>query len=93
MARMSIAPRRHDPYWDLDGADARHQRTKQRIVKLAAWFVIVVVLAFAATRLPAIDPEYLFFGAGRPILAGALMTLLASAALLALARIRYVSRR
>jgi len=90
--RPSIAPRRHDPYWDLDGTGARQQRNKQRLNKLAAWFAVVLVLAAVATQLPAIDPEYLTHGAGRPILAAALMAILAAAALLALARIRYVSR-
>ena len=92
MSRLSLVPRRHDPYWDLDGAGARQHRTKQRIVRLAAWVVLVAVLAFALTRLPAVDPDFLFRGAGRPLLAGALMTILAAAALLALARIRHVSR-
>ena len=73
VTRLSNVPRRHDPYWDLDGTGARHQRTKQRVVKLAAWLVVVLILGFAATRLPAIDPEYLLHGAGRPILAGALL--------------------
>lgn len=92
MSRPSVAPRRHDPYWDMDGADARHQRTKQRITRLAAWVVIVAILGLVLTRLPSIDPEFLIQGQGRPILAGALLTILGAAALLALARVRHVSR-
>jgi hypothetical protein len=92
VSRLSIAPRRHDPYWDMDGAGAQRVRTKQRVVRLAIWVVLVAVFAFAATRLPAIDPDYLIHGDGRPLLAGALLTLLGAAALLALARVRYVSR-
>jgi hypothetical protein len=88
---LSLA-RRHDPYWDMDGKGARLQRTKQRLIRLAVWVAVVAVLAFAATRLPSIDPEYLFQGAGRPILGGALLTILGSATLLALARVRHVNR-
>ena len=92
MPRLSLAPHRHDPYWDMDGTGARRIRNKRRVVRLAAWFVLIVALAFIATRLPAVDPDYLIAGAGRPILAGALMALLGAAALLALARVRHVSR-
>ena len=92
MSRLSVAPRRHDPYWDMDGAGARRVRTKQRAVRLAVWVVLLAVFAYVSTRLPSIDPDYLIHGAGRPILAGALLTLLGAAALLALARVRRVSR-
>ena len=92
MSRLSIAPRRHDPYWDMDGRGARHLRSRQRLVRLAIWVAIVAVFAIAATRLPTIDPDYLFNGDGRPLLAGALLTLLGAAALLALVRVRTVSR-
>jgi hypothetical protein len=92
VSRLSLAPRHHDPYWDMDGVGARHQRTKRRLVRLAVWVVLIATLAVIATRLPAVDPEYLVHGGGRPILAGALMTLLGAAALLALARVRHVSR-
>ena len=92
MSRLSIAPRRHDPYWDVDGTGAQRLRNKQRFVRIIIWLGIVVVLAFVATQLPSIDPEYLIRGDGRPILAGALLTVLGAAALLALARIRHVSR-
>ena len=93
MSRPSLAPRRHDPFWDMDGADVRRQRTKARVVRMASWFIVVVVLALVVTRLPSIDPEYLIRGDGRPIFAGALLTILAAAALLALARIRYLGKR
>ena len=93
MSRLSLASRRHDPYWDVDGAGARHQRTRQRIARIGVWFAIVVVLAVVVSQLATVDPEYLFRGAGRPILAGAMMTILGTAALLALAHIRHVSRR
>jgi hypothetical protein len=85
--------RRHDPYWDLDGEGARRVRARQRVVRYAMWFLLLVALAIVLTRLPSIDPTFLLTGEGRPVLAGALMALLGSAALLALARVRHVSRR
>ena len=88
MSRLSLAPNRHDPYWDVDGAGAQRLRTKQRLVRAAAWLVILVVLGFMATRLPSIDPEFLLRGEGRPVMAAALFGLLGSAAILALARVR-----
>jgi hypothetical protein len=90
--RLSLAARRHDPYWDMDGKGARRVRTKRRFAQLAVWFLVVLALAFVATRLPAVDPEYLIAGSGRPILAGALLSMLGAAALLALSRVRHVSR-
>ena len=92
MSRPSIAPRRHDPYWDVDGTGAQRLRTKQRVIRIVIWLGIVAILAVVATRLPSIDPDYLIRGAGRPVLAAALLTVLGAAALLALARIRHVSR-
>jgi hypothetical protein len=59
---------------------------------MAIWLAVIVALAFVATRLPSIDPEYLIRGSGRPILAGALLTILGSATLLALARMRHTRR-
>ena len=88
MSRPSVAPRRHDPYWDLDGANAQRQRTKQRVVRAVAWCVILLALVFMASRLPTIDPEFLLRGEGRPVMAAALFGLLGAAAILALARVR-----
>jgi len=88
VTRLSLAPRSHDPYWDMDGKGARRQRTKQRLVRYVTWVLILVIFALAAANLPRIDPEYLVRGDGRPLMAGALLTLLGAAALLALARIR-----
>ncbi|HLO36278.1 MAG TPA: hypothetical protein VK194_09355 [Candidatus Deferrimicrobium sp.] len=92
MSRLSLALHRHDPYWDVDGAGVRRQRTQRRIARTAVWFLVVLALAFVATRLPTVDPEFLIHGDGRPILAAALLTILGAAALLALARVRHVSR-
>jgi hypothetical protein len=89
---LSIAPRHHDPYWDMDGAGAQRMRANRRVVRYGAWLGALLVLAVVLTQLPAIDPEYLIHGGGRPILAASVMTLLGAAVLLALARVRYVSR-
>jgi hypothetical protein len=90
--RPSLANRRRDPFWDLDGAGARRARSRARIQRSVVWIVALAILAFGLSRLPAVDPAFLIDGGGRPILAAALMTLLGSAALLALARVRHVSR-
>ena len=92
MSRLSPTLRRHDPYWDLDGAGAQHDRTRQRLIRVATWLVIIAILAVVLTRLPSLDPEFLLRGEGRPLLAGGLMTILGAAALLALARVRNLSR-
>ena len=92
MHRLSLAPRRHDPYWDMDGRGARRVRTKRRFAQAVVWSLVVLALAYMSTRLPTIDPEYLVTGGGRPILAGALLTLLGAAALLALSRVRHANR-
>jgi hypothetical protein len=76
----------------MDGSGARRSRTQARAQRYAIWLAVLVALAVALTRLPAIDPEFLVHGEGRPILAGALLTILGAAALLALARVRHVSR-
>ncbi len=88
MPLPSLAPR-HDPYWDMDGAGARRQRAKRRIVRFVTWILALAVVAVASLHLPSIDPEYLVHGEGRPVMAAALLGLLGSAAILALARIRH----
>ena len=83
---------RRDPYWDMDGVGARRARIRKALVRYSAWLLILAVFVLVALNLPAIDPEYLIRGDGRPILAGALLALLGSAALLALARVRHTSQ-
>ncbi|MEA2547277.1 MAG: hypothetical protein QOI09_2550 [Chloroflexota bacterium] len=92
MSRLSPASPRHDPYWDVDGSGARRSRHQRRFVRWGVMAVAILVLAVLATRLPAIDPSVLASPAGKPILAGALLSLLVASILLAIARIRYVSR-
>ena len=92
MTRQSTAPRHHDPYWDMDGAGVQRRRTKRRIIRTLIWFIVVLALAFLATRLPTLDPNYVIQGEGRSVLAAALLGILGSAAGLALVRIRHTSR-
>jgi hypothetical protein len=92
VTRLSRAPNRHDPYWDLDGAGARRARDQRKSIKRGAMLVAIVLVAFLVTRLPAIDPTVLMSPEGKPLLAGALLSLLGVSVLLALARMRYVSR-
>jgi hypothetical protein len=73
----------------MDGAGARRQRAKRRIVRFVTWILALAVVAVASLHLPSIDPEYLVRGEGRPVMAAALLGLLGSAAILALARIRH----
>jgi hypothetical protein len=73
----------------MDGAGARRQRAKRRIVRFVTWILALAVVAVASLHLPSIDPEYLVHGEGRPVMAAALLALLGSAAILALARIRH----
>ena len=80
---------RRDPYWDMDGTGARRARVRKALVRYTAWLLILAVFVLFALNLPTIDPEYLIRGDGRLILAAALLTLLGSAALLALARIHH----
>jgi hypothetical protein len=88
VSRLSLATRR-DPYWEMDGQAARRDRMKRRLVRYVTWVLVLAVVAVASLHLPAIDPEYLVYGEGRPVMAAALLGLLGSAAILALARIRH----
>jgi hypothetical protein len=92
VTRLSRAPKQHDPYWDLDGTGVRRARDQRKSVKRGAMLVAILLVAFLATRLPAIDPSVLASPEGKPLLAGALLSLLGVSVLLGLARMRYVSR-
>jgi len=92
VTRSSRAPNRHDPYWDLDGAGVRRTREQRRHVRGAAMLAAIVLVLLLVSRLPAIDPTVLTTPEGKPLLAGALLCLLATSVLLAIARIRYVRR-
>lgn len=79
---------RRDPFWD-DGRGARRARIRRRIVRFGVLLIGAIVVATVVTRLPAIDPAFLLTGDGKPLTAGALMALLGSAILIALARMRH----
>ena len=66
--------------------------SKRSLDCIVSWLVVMSILGYVVTLLPSIDPEYLIRGDGRPILAGAMLTMLGAATLLALARIRHVSQ-
>ena len=91
MPRPSLAARRHDPFWDLDGTDARRVRSQRRLVRYGTWLIAILVAGLLATQLPSVDPTFLMQGDGKPLLAGAIMTLLAASVLLALSRIRHTT--
>jgi len=86
--RLTLSTGRHDPFWGVDGASARRARIQRRIVRYATALIAIIVLALVAVRLPAIDPEYMINGGGRPILAGTLLVLLAASVVLAVAKFR-----
>ncbi len=90
--RQTLSVHRRDPYWDLEGSGARRSRHQRRFFRWAVALVVVLVIALLVTRLPAIDPAILTSPDGRPILAGAILSLLAASVLLGLARLRSVNR-
>ncbi|HEX3427783.1 MAG TPA: hypothetical protein VHS36_03170 [Candidatus Limnocylindrales bacterium] len=92
MTRSPREPASHDPYWDLDGAGVRRAREQRRWVRRAMLLVGIVVVILVVSRLPAINPLVLTTPEGRPLLAGALLSLLGVSVLLAIARMRYVNR-
>ncbi len=88
MSRPSLASRRHDPFWDMDGSGVRRTRIQRRLARTLTWLIGILVLGVLATRLPSMDPSFLVTGAGRPILGGAILVLLAASVLLAVAKMR-----
>jgi hypothetical protein len=92
VSRLSLASHRHDPYWDLDGSGARRSRTHRRFVRWGVALVVILVIGLLVTRLPAIDASVLTGAAGKPILAGAILSVLAACVLVGLARLRSVNR-
>ncbi|HUQ79009.1 MAG TPA: hypothetical protein VM427_09100 [Patescibacteria group bacterium] len=93
MPRLTRSSKRHDPFWDMDGAGARRVRSQRRFARYATWLISFLVVAVVATRLPSIDPEFLVSGAGRPILGGAILALLAASVLLAVSKMREPNHR
>jgi drug/metabolite transporter superfamily protein YnfA len=92
VTRLSHAPQRHDPYWDLDGSSVRKARVQRRAIRRILTLLGIVLIVIVVSHLPAVDPSVLTSPEGRPLLAGALLCLLGVSVMLALARMRYVSR-
>jgi flagellar biogenesis protein FliO len=94
MLRLPFVPHHHDPFWDLDGAAARRSRSQRRFLNLGLALLAVLFLGFVVARLPAFDAQVLTTsGSLRPVLAIALLALLASCVLVGAARIRMTSMR
>jgi hypothetical protein len=83
----------HDPFWDMDGKGARRARLRRRFVRYAVLLIAILAVGVLVTRLPTVDPQYLISGEGRPIMAGALLALLGSSILMALAWMRKTTDR
>jgi hypothetical protein len=86
--RLSFASKGHDPFWDMDGTGAQRSRKQRRVARYLTWLIGIIVIGVVATRLPSVDAEFLISGAGRPILGGAILALLAASVLLALGKMR-----
>lgn len=93
MARLAHRSNHHDPFWDMDGKNARQSRLRRRIVRRASLILVALVAVAIAARLPSVDATELIAGYGKPILAAAIFAVLAASVLLGLARIRIASRR
>ena len=83
----ALLHRRRDPFWD-DGRGARRARLRRRFTRAVVAIIAIVLIAVVLTRLPAIDTEFVVNGGGRPIMAAAILALLASSIFVALARMR-----
>ena len=93
MPRLPLSPTRHDPFWGLDGRGARRRRIQRRVFRFLLLVLVAMFAGLVATRLPAFDPEVLTTAGNlRPVLAVALLALLASCTLAAAARMRVGSR-
>ncbi len=88
MPRFTPSSNSHDPFWDLDGEGARRSRSQRRFARYATWLIALLVVAVVATRLPAVDTDFLINGGGRPILVGAILALLCASVLLAVGKMR-----
>jgi hypothetical protein len=91
--RLSFPAARHDPFWDMDGKGARRSRLRRKATRTLVYVLVALVIAIVATRLPAIDPQFILSSDGRPFLAASIFTLLGSTILLGLARLRRPAKR
>jgi hypothetical protein len=89
MSRPTLSPSRHDPFWDLDGSAARRSRAQRRVFRVGLVLLVALFIGIVAARLPAFDPALITAnGTLRPVLAVALLALLAACVLVAGARMR-----
>jgi len=61
---MTLIPfRRTDPWWDMDGAGVRRDRTRRRIVGAVAFAIAIVACGLTtAAWLQALQPVFHHFG-------------------------------
>jgi hypothetical protein len=94
MRRWILKPRRHDPFWDLDGSAVRRSRTQRRLFTVGLAVLVVIFVGLVVARLPAFDPQLITTnGSLRPVLGVAILALLASCFLIAAERFRMTSLR
>lgn len=86
MTRLSA--HHHDPYWDMDGRSARRSRLRRQIIRFGVRLVAILAIVVLVTRIPSIDPTVLTAPEAKPILAAAVLSMLAVFMLLALAKMR-----
>jgi hypothetical protein len=89
MPRLPLDVHRRDPFWDLDGSAARRSRSQRTFLRVGLVVLGVLFLGVLVARLPAFDPQLITTnGSLRPILAVALLALMASCVLIAAARLQ-----
>jgi hypothetical protein len=92
MPRLSASFHRHDPFWDLDGSAARRSMSERKFLRIGLVVLGVLFIGVLVARLPAFDPQLITTnGSLRPVLAVALLALMASCVLIAAARLESTS--
>jgi hypothetical protein len=92
MPHLALTATKHDPFWGMDGKNARRTRFRRKFVRTVVFVIAALVAVVLITRLPAIDPSFLMVENGRPLLTGVIFALLASTILLGLVRLRRSQR-
>jgi hypothetical protein len=89
MPRLPNAAHRLDPFWDLDGSATQRSGSQRRLLRVGLVVLVVLFLGVLVARLPAFDPQLVTTnGSLRPVLAVALLALMASCMLIAAARLQ-----
>jgi hypothetical protein len=92
MPRLSASFQRHDPFWDIDGSAARRSGSERKFLRIGLVVLGVLFIGILVARLPAFDPQLITTnGSLRPVLAVALLALMASCVLIAAARLESTS--